>query len=192
MDDAPRGVVDPDARHVEQVGNETERARDPRGEQHRALAQRDDRHGRVLGDRLSEDVDGIRVVEDPGVGTNGVDVLEDVLQDMDRAKRHEEPAGPLRLLTDDPELPGDPLVERPRLESAGRKLVSTASASASPRRRSVVAVIVVFRGPASVSVRHRDRRERAFAVATLRAACLSLPQSQGPPSVASPCADPRR
>ena len=115
----PAAVVEPDHRDVEQCRVEPGRLGDRVAEVDRPLAERDDLDRRVVGDRLGDDVDGVRVVEDPRVRAELLHLGADVLQHRDRAKRHEEPAGTLRLLTDDAVLEGDALVVDARREAAG-------------------------------------------------------------------------
>src|SRR2546428_347246 len=64
----------------------------------RALAERDDLDRRVVGDRLGDDVDGVRVVEDPRVRADPLHLAADVLQHVDRSQRHEEASRALGLL----------------------------------------------------------------------------------------------
>ena len=92
--------------------------RDLVGEVDRPLAERDERHVGVRRHGLREHVDRIRVVEDPRVRADVLDVGEDALHRVDRAQRHEEAARPLRLLADDAVLERDPLVEHARREAA--------------------------------------------------------------------------
>ena len=116
---APRAVVEPDARHVELRGVEPGGLGDLLREDDRPLAERDERDVGVVADGLRDEVDRVRVVEDPRGRGDGLEVLEDPLHDVDRAQRHEEAARPLRLLPDDAVRERDPLVEHARLEAAG-------------------------------------------------------------------------
>ena len=113
---APATVVQPDHRHVEERGIEPGRFGDLGGEVDRPLAERDDLHGRVVRDRLGHDVHRVRVVEDPRVRADLLHLGADVLQHVDRAERHEEAAGPLRLLPDEAVVERDALVEHPGVE----------------------------------------------------------------------------
>jgi hypothetical protein len=90
-------------------------------------------------DRLGNDIDGIRVVEDPGTGAHCLDILHDFPHDGDRAQGHEEPARPLGLLPDHAVFQGNRFVEVSRLEApwpvAGEHGVTIRKASAPVGRR---------------------------------------------------------
>ena len=112
-------VVEPDARDVEPRRVEPGGLGDLLGEDDRPLAQRHERHVGVVGHRLGDDVDRVRVVEDPRARARDRHVVEDALHHVDRAQRHEEAARPLGLLADHAVRERDPLVEHARLEAAG-------------------------------------------------------------------------
>ena len=116
---APRAVVEADARDVELLRVEPGGLGELLREDDRALAERDERDVGVVGHRLGDDVDRVRVVEDPRAGAGDRDVVEDPLHHLDRAQRHEEAARTLRLLADHAVRERDPLVEHARLEAAG-------------------------------------------------------------------------
>ena len=73
----------------------------------------------MVGDGLGDDVDRVRVVEDPRARAGDRDVVEDLPHDVDRAQGHEEAARALRLLADHAVRERDALVEHARLEAAG-------------------------------------------------------------------------
>ena len=116
--DAPAGVIQPDHDGLELIAVEPAGPCDLVGEVDRPLAERDERHARVGRHGLREHVDRIRVVEDPRLRADVLDVGEDALHRVDRAQRHEEAARPLRLLADDAVLERDPLVEDTRRKAA--------------------------------------------------------------------------
>ena len=88
-------------------------------EDDRALAERDERDVAVARPRLRDDVDRVGVVEDLRARRHLGQLGRHLLQHVDRAQRHEEPARPLRLLADHALRERDPLVVHARLEAAG-------------------------------------------------------------------------
>src|SRR3954447_17735351 len=69
--------------------------------------------------RLRYEIDWVRVIEQDCTGANPLHVRHDIFHHVDRAQRHEEAAGPLRLLPDDPVLERYALVKIARLEPTG-------------------------------------------------------------------------
>src|SRR5262245_33480345 len=97
----PGAMIEADGEGIELVRIEADKRNILAVGDDRPLAERDGGERRMVRHRLRDDVDRIGVVEEPRPGTDGLHFRDDVLHDVDGAQRHEEAAGPLRLLADD-------------------------------------------------------------------------------------------
>src|SRR6266516_683503 len=73
----------------------------------------------VVRHSFRDEIDRIGVIEEPGVGTDRLYILDDTFHNLYRAQRHEEAARSLRFLANDAMFERNALVEIASLEAAG-------------------------------------------------------------------------
>ena len=117
----PRQVVQPDVVELDRRRVDVEHLCEVALEDHRGTAE-PDRLVALVEQRLRDDADGVREVDDPAVGRERADALGDVEHDRHGAERLREPAEACRLLADAAALQGERLVDDARGLAADTEL----------------------------------------------------------------------